>query len=251
MESDPVVVQARSLSRAFGPCRAVAAVSLELRAGQVLGLIGRNGSGKSTTLRMLAGLLAPDGGSLAVLGQDLSQAAYPRQQVGVLPEGLALMDLLSAQEHLLLAGSAYGIPLREVRDRSRQLLTLLDLWGARERRPEQLSYGMAKKLSLAMALIHNPRLLLLDEPFEGIDPVHAATLREVLLALAAKGVAIVLSSHSLALTEQVVEPFVMLVQGEVACRGSVSALRAQGRTLEDCFLALAPAPPVPDLAWIG
>jgi len=174
-----------------------------------------------------------------------------KRATGVLSEDMGLIELLSVREHMLLAGAAYGVARGDAGIRSRKLLEYFDLWDVRDKFPDQLSFGMSKKLSLAMALGHNPSVLFLDEPFEGIDPVFARGMRDLLVSLAQKGLTVFLTSHSLDFVEKMIHRFAIIVDGSMVCESSMEELRNAGTTLEDVFFRFVQPPCLQELEWIG
>ncbi len=181
-------IETRDLTRKFGRLVAVDGLNLQIPKGTIFGFLGPNGSGKSTTVRMLTGLLPPTSGDALISGTSILDSPLEvKKRIGVLPEELALFDALTIWEHLMLSGPIYGLSKSETEKRAGELLNFLDLSASRNSYVEQASYGMRKKCSLAMALIHNPSVLFLDEPFEGIDPVSARNIKDLLLLMAGKG----------------------------------------------------------------
>lgn len=167
-------IEAENLTKIYGRKSIVDNLSLSVEQGDIFTLLGANGSGKSTIVKMLTGLLKPTSGDAKILGQSiLAENVELKKQIGVLPESLALFESLSVWEHILLTGEVYGLAKTETVYKGEQLLKFLDLWADRFTRTEQCSFGMKKKCALALALIHSPRLVFLDEPFEGVDPVSS------------------------------------------------------------------------------
>lgn len=252
LKSDDCAIQVEGLTKKFGSFTAVQDLSLQIPRGVIFGLLGPNGSGKSTTIKVLSGLLEPTIGKVWVDGHDLqADPMAVKRATGVLSEDMGLIELLSVQEHLLLACAAYGVARGEAELRSRKLLEYFDLWDARDRFPDQLSFGMSKKLSLAMALGHNPSVLFLDEPFEGLDPVFARCLRDLLVSLAGKGLTVFLTSHSLDLVEKMIHRFAILANGAMMYESSMTELRNTGTSLEDVFFRFVQPPCPQELEWIG
>src|ERR1044072_1348406 len=201
-------IEAQGLTKSFGDFIAVRNLSLQVPKGTIFGFLGPNGSGKSTTLKMLTGLLTPTAGDALICGISLLTTPLEvKRKIGVLPEDLALFTALTIWEHLTMSGSVYGLSRQETERRAQQLLNFLDLWHSRHTYVEQASYGMKKKCSLALALLHNPQVLFLDEPFEGIDPVSSRRIKDLLLKMASKGVTIFLTSHILEVVERLVQSF--------------------------------------------
>src|SRR5204862_3889016 len=171
-----------------------------------------------TTVKMLTGLLRPTSGEARISGMSiLEHEVEVKKRIGVLPEDLALFDHLTIREHLLMCGPVYGLDRGETNKRAEQLLKYLDLWQSRNTYVQQASSGMKKKCSLAMALLHNPRVLFLDEPFEGIDPVSSRNITDLLILLSGKGVTIFITSHILEIVERLVHSFAIIVSGEIVC----------------------------------
>src|SRR3984885_11480402 len=167
------------LPRRFGDFVAVQNVNLNVAQGQFYGFLGPNGAGKSTTIKMLTGLLAPTSGSIQVLGLDFAANAIEvKRQIGVVPEGLALFGRLTASEYLRFVGQMYGLDRATTQQRSEELLDFMSLSGETKKLITDFSHGMQKKLALAAAVIHGPKILFLDEPFEGVDAIAAGTLKQ-------------------------------------------------------------------------
>lgn len=248
----PFEIQARGLVKQFGDFTAVRDVTLEIPKGVIFGFLGPNGSGKSTTVKMLTGLLEPTAGEILVAGMaPVSSDADSRRAIGVLPEGNALFHSLTLLEHLRLSGPIYGLTQEETETRAAQLLKLLDLWDVRDTYADQASYGMAKKCSLAMALLHNPRVLFLDEPFEGIDPASGRSIKDLLGLLASRGVTIFLTSHILEIAQQLVQSFAIINEGRIVCRETMAEAARQGRTIEDYYFQHIGRPEFGEWEWLG
>jgi ABC-2 type transport system ATP-binding protein len=233
------LLQVRGLVKHYGDTTAVDGVDLTVEAGTIFGIVGPNGAGKTTTLSMVTGLLRPDAGTVIVHGADVwRDPAAAKRQMGVLPDRLRLFDRLTGSQLLYYAGVLRGLPPATVRERMAQLATSFGLEGALGRLVADYSAGMTKKLSLAAALIHSPRLLVLDEPFESVDPVSASNIIEILRRYVAAGGTVVLSSHSMDLTERVCDSVAIVVDGHVLASGTVAKVRGHG-TLEERFVELA------------
>jgi ABC-2 type transport system ATP-binding protein len=249
-----MAVQIRGLAKRFGTVVAVAGISLDVRRGCFFGLVGPNGAGKTTTLAMVTGLLRPDAGAARVDGIDVwSQPLLARQRMGVLPEGLRLFERLSGSELLHFTGRLRGMDPDEIEQRTAELLALLGLDGAGNQLVVDYSTGMRKKVALAAALLHNPSVLFLDEPFEAVDPVSARTIRDVLQAFTGRGGTVVLSSHVMELVERICDDVAVMAAGQVLAVGSVDDLRG-GRPLEEVFVELVgggAAPGQGGLDWLG
>ena len=219
-------IELRHISRWYGSQRALDEVVLRLAPGRV-GLLGPNGAGKSTLLKILLGLLPPTSGSGSVLGHDLVHAGSPlRRMIGYMPEADALVPGMRGADYVALAGELYGMPRRQARRRAHEVLTYLDLEDARYRQLEEYSTGMKQRLKLAQALVHDPPVLLLDEPTSGMDPAGRDAMLRLLLSLGRDhGKSIVLSTHLLGDVERVCETVVILHQGRVLAQGGVDELR--------------------------
>lgn len=238
----PSAVRLRGLAKRYGAVQAVAGVDLDVVRGSFFGLVGPNGAGKSTLLGMVTGLVRPDQGSAEVAGADVwADPVAAHRLMGVLPEGLRLFDRLSGPELLSFAGRLRALPEEETARRADALLDVLGLREAGNRLVVDYSTGMRKKIGIAAALLHNPPVLFLDEPFESVDPVSARTVREVLVAYVGRGGTVVMSSHVMDLVQRLCDEVVILVAGRVVAGGRVDDLPA-GRTLEDVFVDVAGGP---------
>ena len=246
-------VRVQGLWKRFGQQVAVAGIDLELPAGKFIGLVGPNGAGKTTTLSMVTGLLRPDQGSVEVVGHDVwRDPVAVKARIGVLPEGLRLFERLSGRELLGYSGRLRGLPGAEVDKRATQLLDVLDLAGAQHKLVVDYSTGMRKKIGLATALLHRPRLLVLDEPFEAVDPVSAAALKTILQRFVAGGGSAILSSHVMALVEQLCDTVAIMAEGNVVAAGPLDEVRG-GTSLEETFIRLvgADAAAGRGLSWLA
>ncbi|MFD8996031.1 ABC transporter ATP-binding protein [Streptomyces abikoensis] len=232
-------VRVEGLWKRFGEQVAVAGIDLEIPAGRFVGLVGPNGAGKTTTLSMVTGLLRPDSGRVEIGGADVWQdPASVKARIGVLPEGLRMFERLSGRELLAYTGRLRGLPGDEVDKRATQLLDVLDLAGAQNKLVVDYSTGMRKKIGLAAALLHNPEVLFLDEPFEGVDPVSAQTIRKVLERYTASGATVVFSSHVMELVESLCSWVAVLAGGRIRAHGPLADVRGDAPTLQDAFLEL-------------
>ncbi|MEX1018441.1 MAG: ABC transporter ATP-binding protein [Litorilinea sp.] len=233
-------VEAIGLTRLFGDKVAVDNVNLAVQPGEFYGFLGPNGAGKSTTIKMLVGLLRPTRGTSRISGIDLWQNPLAAKQLlGVLPEGLNLYERLTAREFIRFAGAMYGLEAVETASRGEELLDLMDLTPDADKLIIDYSHGMRKKTALAAALIHAPRVLFLDEPFEGIDAVSGRAIREVLLQLVRRGTTIFFSSHILEVVERLCTRLAVIANGRVVAEGTLPELRAkagESSTLEEVFL---------------
>jgi len=233
-------IETTNLTRDFGRVRAVNQLNLRVEAGRFYGFLGTNGAGKSTTIKMFTGLLAPTSGTIRILGQDVSdsrQALEVKRRIGVVPENLALFDNLTAREYLTFVGRMYLLPPATVRERCDELLAMMDLAGELKKLTLEFSHGMKKKLALAAALIPNPDLLFLDEPFEGVDAVASRVLRDTLKQSVGRGATVFLTSHVLEIVEKLCTDVGIIARGELVHQGTMEELRRAG-SLEDKFLAV-------------
>jgi len=248
------VLEIVGVSKRFGATLALDGLSLRLAPGEMLGLLGRNGAGKSTTIKLATGLLRPTAGWIRVLGCDLEdEALEARRGIGVLPEDMALADQLSGRQHLRLVGRLYGLEDAVIDRRRDELFELLDLRPAREALIADYSYGMKKKVALCAALLHAPRLLFLDEPFEGIDPVTSRTIKDLLGTLRQRGVTLLLTSHVLEIVEHLCPRIAILDQGRLLGDGSLDELRRQHGhegSLETLFVDLMGGARGGELSWL-
>jgi ABC-2 type transport system ATP-binding protein len=247
-------VAASDLWKRFDGMVAVAGVNLHVPAGSFFGLVGPNGAGKTTALSMMTGLLRPDAGVVLINGADVwRDPVGVKAGIGVLPEGLRLFDRLSGPELLRYLGRMRGLGREVTLARAGELLAVLDLAGAGRTLIVDYSTGMRKKIALAAALLHNPRVLFLDEPFEGVDPVAAQTIRGVLDAYTRSGSTVIFSSHVLELVESMCDRVAVMSHGQILASGPIDQIRA-GRPLQEAFLAIVGARPDDGngrLSWLG
>jgi ABC-2 type transport system ATP-binding protein len=228
----------RGLSKRFGDTVAVDRLDLEVPRGSFFGLVGPNGAGKTTTLRMVTGLLRPDAGGAWVNGVDVwRDPVGAKRAIGVVPEELRLFERLTGTELLTYNGLIRGMAPEVVDERTTELLHVMGLSGAAERLVVDYSHGMRKKLALAAALLHAPRVLFLDEPFEGVDPVSARTIRSVLERHVAAGATVVFSSHVMELVDRLCDRVGVMHEGHLVAEGAIEDVRGP-RSLEDAFIEL-------------
>jgi len=271
-------IETTALTRRFGDFTAVQDVNLRVDAGQFFGFLGPNGAGKSTTIKMLTGLLAPTSGSIRILGEELAtNSAEIKRQIGVVPEGMALFGRLTANEYLRFVGRMYGLDRATTAQRTQELLEFMQLAGEERKLVADFSHGMQKKLALAAAVIHGPRILFLDEPFEGVDAVAAGTLKSMLQRMIARGATVFLTSHVLEIVERLCTHIAIIHRGQLVAQGSLDDLRTGGgrigqssvvaaitrdghRTLEQIFLEIvgtsregnpAATAPEQELSWLS
>jgi ABC-2 type transport system ATP-binding protein len=241
------MLHCRGVSKRFGEFVALDDISFDLPGG-ICALLGPNGAGKSTLLKILAGLLAPDAGEVRIAGCAIAKEPLRvKRMIGVLPEDLGVFDALTIEEHLELCGPVYGLSRAETQERTGDLLRILGLEKGRHTYLDQCSHGMRKKTALAMALLHNPRVLLLDEPFEGIDPVSSVTIRDLLISISRRGIAVFLTSHALAMIPQLATEVMMIRGGRIVFHSAAAAL---ARPLDEIYFDLVESPQQEDLPWL-
>ncbi len=249
-----LAVETAGLTRQFGDLRAVDAIDLRVERGTFYGFLGPNGAGKSTTIKMLTGLLAPTSGTMRLLGEDLAQPAQAlavKQRLGVVPENLGLFDNLTGREYLTFIGRMYLLPREVARERTDELLAMMDLAKEEKKLALEYSHGMRKKLALAAALLPNPELLFLDEPFEGIDAVASRVIRDVLKRAVERGATVFLTSHVLEIVERLCTHVGIIAKGKLVCQESMAELRGNG-SLEERFLEVVGAGQIEGqkLSWL-
>jgi len=248
-----LAIEVRALRKSFGTKEAVAGVDLNIAAGSLAGLVGPNGAGKTTSLSMMTGLLRPDAGQILINGLDVwADPVAAKAVIGVVPAEARLFERLSGEEMLEYAGRLRGLPVGEARTRVAQLLDVLDLAGDAKRLVADYSTGMRKKAALGCALIHNPSVLFLDEPLEGVDPISADVIRRLLTRLAGSGSTVLFSSHVMELVEQVCDHVSIIDKGMIVATGTTEQVRG-GKTLQQAFIDLV-GPGTTDeegLSWLG
>jgi ABC-2 type transport system ATP-binding protein len=220
-------ISTHGLTRRFGELVAVENVNLQVARGQFFGFLGPNGAGKSTTIKMLTGLLAPSSGKIEILGLDMDKHSVEvKRQIGVVPEGMALFGRLTGSEFLNFAGRMYGLDRETAARRAAELLDFMQLADQPKKLVTDYSHGMQKKLAMAAAVIHGPKVLFLDEPFEGVDAIAAGTLKAMLQGMIARGATIFLTSHVLEIVERLCSHVAIIHQGRLVAQGSLEELRA-------------------------
>jgi ABC-2 type transport system ATP-binding protein len=260
-------ISAQNVSRRFGDFVAVDHVTFDVAPGQFFGFLGPNGAGKSTTIKILTGLLAPTSGKIQVLGEDMDRNPVSiKQQIGVVPEGMALFGRLTASEYLHFVARMYGLDQQTTQQRSQELLDFMHLANEPKKLITDFSHGMQKKLALAAAVIHAPRVLFLDEPFEGVDAVAAVTLKNMLQGMISRGATIFLTSHVLEIVERLCTHVAIISQGRLVANGSLDELRQgvasrlpgtqreEKLTLEEIFLNVvggSDAEESQELSWLA
>jgi len=237
-----VCIETSRLTRDFGSLRAVDHIDLRVERGSFYGFLGPNGAGKSTTIKMLTGLLSPTEGSATILGYDLGRESLEiKRRLGVVPEDLCLFENLTAREYLVFIGRMYRLPKATIMSRCDELLELMDLTDQEKTLVLEFSHGMKKKLSLAAALIHDPEVLFLDEPFEGIDAIASRTIRQVLDRLIQRESTIFLTSHILEIVEKLCTHVGIIHEGKLVTQCPLGDL-AEGTSLEAAFIEAVGAP---------
>jgi len=249
-----LAIETHHLTRYFNDFRAVNGVEISVDRGTFYGFLGPNGAGKSTTIKMLTGLLAPSEGQILVLGKNMldpKQAIEAKSRIGVIPENLALFDNLTAREYLTFVGRMYLVERETIKKRIDEMLPMLDLQTDEKKLTVEYSHGMKKKLALAAALLPNPDLLFLDEPFEGVDAVTSRVIRDLLSSYVARGSTVFLTSHVLEIVEKLCTHVGIIVKGALVEQAALDDLR-QGSSLETRFLEKAGAESVAihKLSWL-
>lgn len=260
-------IQTHGLTRNFGGLTAVDNVTFSVAPGQFFGFLGPNGAGKSTTIKMLTGLLEPSAGSIEILGQPFSASALElKRQIGVVPEGMALLGRLTAPEYLRFVGRMYGLDRDITNRRTEELLEFMQLANENKKLVTDFSHGMQKKLALAAAVIHAPKVLFLDEPFEGVDAIAAGMLKSMLQGMIQRGATIFLTTHVLEIVERLCSHVAIISKGQLVANGSLEELRSgvasrlpgneegQRLTLEQIFLSIVGASGVSasqELSWLA
>lgn len=265
---EQAAIQTHGLTRRFGALTAVDDVTMSVAPGQFFGFLGPNGAGKSTTIKMLTGLLEPSAGSIEMLGQPFGAGSLElKRQIGVVPEGMALIGRLTAREYLRFVGRMYGLDGESTNQRTEELLEFMQLAGEHKKLVTDFSHGMQKKLAIAAAVIHGPKVLFLDEPFEGVDAIAAGMLKTMLLRMIGRGATIFLTTHVLEIVERLCSHVAIISEGKLVANGSIEELRAgvasrlpgdekvQRLTLEEIFLAIVGAggqqESTQELSWLG
>jgi len=249
-----LAIETAGLTRKFGSLCAVDALDLKVERGTFYGFLGPNGAGKSTTIKMLTGLLACSAGSMRVLDQDISdpqKSLAVKKRIGVVPENLSLFENLTSREYLTFIGRMYLLPKVTIRERTEELLQTMDLANEEKKLALEYSHGMRKKLALAAALLPNPELLFLDEPFEGVDAVASRILRDILKRCVERGATVFLTSHVLEIVERLCTHVGIIARGKLVHQGPMAQLRLSG-SLEERFLQVVGAEQVErqSLSWL-
>ncbi len=247
-------LELRDLSKSYGRREAVRGISLSIRQGEIVGLLGPNGAGKSTTIAMLTGLLSPSSGEIRWEGRPIHEDLVRwRRGLGAVLEDLSLFEHLSVREHLGLMGRLAGLDAGQTDQRSEELLAFFQLTPFADTLAVEASQGTRKKLAFALGLIHGPRVLLLDEAFNGIDAITVRDLKRLVRELAGTGVTVVLSSHVLDSAETLIDRCVIVDQGRIVFDQPMDSVRAAGRSLEELYAAVlfGEKRVSPTLSWVG
>ncbi len=247
-------IETNSLTKFYGDFQAVDSVNLAVEKGCLYGFLGPNGAGKSTTIKMLTGILKPSSGSVTLLGGnpwDQAEAIAIKSQIGVVPEDLALFDNLTAREYLTFVGQMHSLEKATILQRGEELLSLLKLEGVEKKLTVEYSHGMKKKLALAAALLPNPKLLFLDEPFEGVDVVTAKVIRDLLLKYVSKGSTVFVTTHVMEIVERICTHVGIIASGNLVEQCSLDDLNARS-SLENRFIELvgSSTDERPNLDWL-
>jgi ABC-2 type transport system ATP-binding protein len=237
------LIETRNLCKRYGDKTAVNNVTFDVYGGEVFGFLGPNGAGKTTTIKMIVGLLLPTSGSVKVAGYDIiSQPLQAKAISGYVPDTPNLYAKLTGRELLRFVGDLYNLDRKQVAQRTDELLRVLDLAGAADDTVDSYSHGMQQKASLAAALMHDPRVLVLDEPTVGLDPKSARLIKDILRQMADRGAAVFLSTHILEIAERMCDRIGIIDKGQVIASGTMDELRSLGKagetSLEDIFLSL-------------
>ena len=243
MANGSTLIETQALVKRYGDKVAVNNVSLEVQAGEVFGFLGPNGAGKTTTIKMIVGLLQPSSGTVKVAGYDVqSQPLQAKAASGYVPDTPNLYAKLTARELLRFVGDLYDLDRQHMAQRTEELLRVLDLAEAADNTIDSYSHGMQQKTSLAAALMHDPKVLVLDEPTVGLDPKSARLIKDILRQMADRGSAVFLSTHILEIAERMCDRIGIINKGELVAVGTMNELRSLGKagevSLEDIFLGL-------------
>jgi len=249
-----LAIETSALTRRFGSLCAVDAIDLQVERGTFYGFLGPNGAGKSTTIKMLTGLLAANSGAMRILGEDITipeKALAVKRRMGVVPENLSLFENLTGREYLTFIGRMYLLPKSTVRERTNELLAMMGLQNEEKKLALEYSHGMRKKLALAAALLPNPELLFLDEPFEGVDAVASRVIRDILRRSVERGATVFLTSHVLEIVERLCSSVGIIARGKLVHQGPMAELRLN-KTLEERFLEVVGAEQLENqkLSWL-
>ncbi len=240
------MIEITGLSKNFSGLKVIDKMNLSIQDKTIFGLVGPNGAGKSTTINILTGIISASSGNVKILGYDLKKDPVEiKKRIGVIPERLALFDGLTGEEHLTFVGKTYGLEQKLMEDRVKNLLNFFDLYSAKDRLIETYSQGMRKKTAFAAAIIHSPKVLFLDEPFENVDPVMRKKMKEILVHMKNNGATILITSHALIEVEDFCDEVAILNKGEIVFQSKTENIRNQikdevnkdtYKSLEEIFL---------------
>lgn len=241
----PPAIELVDLRKSYNGVQAVDGLSVIVPQGSFFGFLGPNGAGKTTTIRMLMGLAQPDAGTMSILGLPMPEKSLEiRGALGLVPDDSLLFDYLTGAEYLELIARLYGLSRPLAKERGRELLQLFELQENSRKLIGEYSKGMRKRLALAAALIHRPRLFLMDEPFEGVDAIGARLMKDILLSQVKRGATVFLTSHVLEVVERICDQVAIISHGKVIAQGTMEELRSHATaeaTLEDIFVDLVHA----------
>jgi ABC-2 type transport system ATP-binding protein len=235
------VIAVESLVKTFGSFRAVDGVSLEVAKGEIHGFLGPNGAGKTTTIRMIAGLLKPSSGRVTIAGKDLArEPEAAKRELGFIPDRPFLYEKLTAAEFLRFHGGLYGLEGAPVAERAQELLELFELTKWKDELVESFSHGMKQRLVMCSAFLHRPQAVLVDEPMVGLDPRGAQLIKDVFRVMSRKGVAILMSTHTLEVAQDLCDRISIIQGGRIVARGTVAELLAgsENEELTPVFLKI-------------
>jgi ABC-2 type transport system ATP-binding protein len=241
--STPPAIDIRNLCKMYGESVAVNDLTVSVPQGCFFGFLGPNGAGKTTTIRILTGLATPNSGEIRVLGLPMPERSFEvRQQIGIVPDDTLLFDHLTGYEYLQFVGRLYGLERANAQERSRELLRLFELDADDRKLIGEYSKGMRKRVAMAAALIHRPKLFLMDEPFEGVDAIGARLMKDILLEQVRRGATVFLTSHVLEVVERLCDRLAIINHGAIVMEGTMADLRSRTEagdsTLEDIFVRL-------------
>src|SRR3954464_7459348 len=252
MTDAPAAIEIRDLRKVYGDKAAVDGLTLSVPQGCFYGFLGPNGAGKTTTIKMLMGLAPATTGSIQLLGLPMPESALEiKKQIGLVPDESMLFDHLTGGEFIEFVGRIYGLDRTTARARADELLDLFELGSMPKKLIAEYSKGMRKRVAMAAALIHRPKLFLMDEPFEGVDAVGARLMKEILLEQVRRGATIFLTSHVLEVVERLCDRVGIIHEGRIVTSGALAGLRASGESLEDAFVRIVGAEhPMERLDWL-
>ena len=235
-------IEVQNLRKLYGEKAAVDGLNLTVPSGSFFGFLGPNGAGKTTTIKMLMGLAPPTSGTISLLGLPMpARALEIKQAIGLVPDESLLFDHLTGGEFIEFVGRIYGLDRAVARERAQELMELFELQGNERKLINEYSKGMRKRVAMAAALIHRPKLYLMDEPFEGVDAVGARLMKDILMDQVRRGATIFLTSHVLEVVERLCERVAIINEGKIVIEGTLDELRAGSETLEDVFVRVVGA----------